>query len=598
MIILCGIVYKSNFHTSCDYQSFINACETLNHRGPDDFGYLFKKNHSFGHKRLSIIDIENGKQPMSIMNHHLIYNGELYNIEELKNMLDEDLEYSSDTYLLLKLLMKYGKDILDKLNGIFSFVYVNNDDVLIVRDMFGVKPLYYSFIDDDIIVGSEIKAILAYKKDAVITNEGLCELLGMGPSHSVGKTLFKGIYELEPGHFIRLNKNGYEINKYYDVKAYLYKKSYKECVNDIHNLLEDIVNNQINSDVGVSSFLSGGLDSSIISTLIAKKRSNLDCYTIDYEDNLESFKPNEFEISRDYDYACLVSKSINSYLHLAKITNDMLIHNLKEAVIARDAPGMTDIDSSMLYISEIISKNHKVSLSGECADELFGGYSWFYKNDRERKIFPWIRNIEYRQLLLSDEFKKKLDLKGYVEKEYNKAIMEAPIKENDTKTNNDHRIMTYLNMKYFMTNLLDRKDRMTMNKSIEVRVPFCDKRLVEELYNIPFKYKYRYKKEKKLLRDAFKKDLDKRVINRKKSPYPKSMSAKYDMMVKDLLLSVINDNSSVIHRLFDINMIKKLIEDDELKTPWYGQLMRKTALMAYIYQIDFWFKKYNVRIED
>ena len=176
--------------------------------------------------------------------------------------------------------------------------------------------------------------------------------------------------------------------------------------------------------------------------------------------------------------------------------------------------------------------------------------------------------------------------------------MEAPIKENDTKTNNDHRIMTYLNMKYFMTNLLDRKDRMTMNKSIEVRVPFCDKRLVEELYNIPFKYKYRYKKEKKLLRDAFKKDLDKRVINRKKSPYPKSMSAKYDMMVKDLLLSVINDNSSVIHRLFDINMIKKLIEDDELKTPWYGQLMRKTALMAYIYQIDFWFKKYNVRIED
>lgn len=595
---MCGIVYKSNFHTKCNYQDFINSCETLNHRGPDDFGYLFKKNHSLGHKRLSIIDVENGKQPMSIMNHHLIYNGEIYNIDELKNYLGEDLKYSSDTYLLLKLLIKYDVGALDKLNGIFSFVYIDNDDVLIARDMFGVKPLYYSFIDNDIIVASEIKAILAYKKEAIVTNEGLCELLGMGPSHSKGKTLYKGIYELPAGHYISLNKNGYKIIEYYKVKAFKYTKGYKECVNDIHKLLSDAINRQTISDVGVSTFLSGGLDSSIISTLVAKKKNNLDCYTLDYEDNDEDFKANEFEISKDYDYAKIISSKIGANLYLAKISNDELIKNLNEAVIAKDGPGMTDIDSSMLYIAEVISKKHKVSLSGECADELFGGYSWYYKKENERKIFPWIRNIEYRESLLNEKYKNKLKLKEYVEEEYNKAVMEAPILLDAKKIDNEHRIMTYLNMQYFMANLLDRKDRMTMNKSLEVRVPFCDKKLVEELYNIPFKYKYRFKKEKKLLRDAFKNDVDKAVINRKKSPYPKSMSHNYDEMVKQLLIRVINDETSIVHSLFDINMLKKLIIDDELSYPWYGQLMRKTALMAYIYQIDFWFKKYNIRIED
>ncbi len=355
------------------------------------------------------------------------------------------------------------------------------------------------------------------------------------------------------------------------------------------------------SDVDVAAFLSGGLDSSIISTIVAKNKKSLDCYTIDYEDNEKDFKPNEFERSRDYDYALLVSNDIKANLHRALIDNDTLINNLKRAVICKDGPGMTDIDSSMIYIAEEISKKYKVALSGECADELFGGYSWFYTKAKEKNTFPWIRNLKDRENLLNEKWKRKLNISEYVKNEYLMSLNETPISNLDNQLEIKDRQMTYLNIRYFMTNLLDRKDRMTMgaNPPLEARVPFCDKKLVEFLYNLPFKYKYRFKTEKKILRDAFSGYVNDSVINRKKSPYPKSNSKEYEKRVKELLKEVLKDKNSILYELFDIDKINSLIEsNEELSTPWYGQLMRKTAFFAYLYQIDYWYREYNIRIED
>ncbi|MBQ9124135.1 MAG: asparagine synthase (glutamine-hydrolyzing) [Acholeplasmatales bacterium] len=599
---MCGIVYKSNFYSPTDYNKFILACDKLNHRGPDSFGYLFTKNHSFGHKRLSIIDIENGNQPMSILNHHLIYNGELYNQDELIELLNKNnirLENHSDTLLLLKLLMSYGANSLKKLNGIFSFVYEADNKVIAARDMFGVKPLYYTIIDNDLFIASEIKAILEYTNEAVINKEGLCELFGMGPSHSQGKTVFKNIYELKPGHMLIFDKeNGLKIHKYYEIPVYKNNMSYKEAVAKTEEVLSKAIKRQMVSDVGVSSFLSGGLDSSIISTVVARNSNNLDTYNIDYQDSNE-FKPNDFEISKDLDFAKIISDDIDSNLHCVIVDNKSLVENLKTAVDLRDTPGMTDIDSSLYYLAKNIAKKHKVSMSGECADELFGGYSWFYKKNKEMKIFPWIRNIELKNKLLNNKWREKLNLEEYIKNEYDMALAEAPILLDESETDKKHRIMTYLNIKYFMTNLLDRKDRMTMGASLEVRVPFCDKEVVELLYNMPYKYKYRYKTEKKLLRDAYKDIVDKSVIKRKKSPYPKSNSSEYNRRVKELLIECLNDKNSILYELLDIDYLNNLISsDDELEAPWYGQLMRKTALFAYLYQIDYWFKKYNIRIEE
>ena len=352
------------------------------------------------------------------------------------------------------------------------------------------------------------------------------------------------------------------------------------------------------SDVGISTFLSGGLDSSIIATMAAKNVNSLDTYSIDYEDNKEDFKANDFEITEDRDYAKKVSEAIGSTHHNIVISNETVAEYLKKAVDVKDCPGMTDIDSSMIYLSQNIAKKYKASLSGEAADEIFAGYPWYYKKDNSN-MFPWIRNIDFREDILNDEYRRKLKLREYIQNEYNMAISEAPILDEKNKLDTKHKQLSYLNIKYFMANLLDRKDRMTMSSSLEVRVPFCDKDLVEFLYNTPYKYKYRYKTEKKLLRDAYKDEVIKDVIARKKSPYPKSNSNKYSKMVKELLLEALEDNDSILYKLFNVDKLKKIIEsDEELDSPWYGQLMRKTSLLAYLYQIDYWYKKYNIRIED
>lgn len=597
VINLCGIFYKSNFYSKTNESKFVEATKLLEHRGPDDYGYLFLKNHSFGHQRLAIRDVKNAKQPMSILNDHLIYNGELYNQKELIKKVD-NLEFNSDTLLLLKLLMKYKEKVLNDLNGIFAFVYTHNDEVLIVRDMFGVKPLYYTIYENDIIVASEIKAILKYTGYNTINKEGLCELLGMGPSHSIGKTVYKDIYELPPGHYITFNsEKKIEVIQYYEIKAKKCHLTYEQAKNKVRALLDKAIKRQMVSDVDLSTFLSGGLDSSIISTVVAANKNKLDTYSISYEDS--NFKENQFERSNDADYTHLVSNAIGSKQHDIKIDNETLIKYLAQVVKIRDVPGMTDIDASMYFLALNIAKKHKVSMSGECADEIFGGYPWFYEKMKKVTSFPWIRNLDFKESLLNEKYRKELNLKEYVLNELERAKIKAPVLKDDNQITIKDRQLSYLNMKYFMTNLLDRKDRLTMFASLEVRVPFCDKDLVEFLYNIPFKYKYRSKVEKKLLRDAYENFVIDDVIKRKKSPYPKSNSKEYHKNVVLLLEDTLKDSNSVLYKIFNIEEIKKIMySDEEMKFPWYGQLMRKTAFLAYLFQIDYWFKEYNLRIED
>ncbi len=594
---MCGIFYKSNFYTKTDEKRFIRACNLLNHRGPDDYGFLFNKEHSFGHKRLAIREIEKAKQPMSILNDHLIYNGELYNQEDLLPKLSEPLEFESDTLLLLKLLMSYKERILKDLNGIFAFVYTHLDEVWIVRDMFGVKPLYYTFYNQDILVSSEIKSILEYTNHRVIDKDGLCELLGMGPSHSQGKTIFKDIYELKPGHYLKWKKGSpIEEHVYYQLEAKEFHLSYKDTKKRVRFLLDRAIQRQMISDVDLSTFLSGGLDSSIISTIVAMHKDTLDTYSISYENS--EFKENAFERSRDSDFTHLVSDAISSTQHDIMIDNSSLVEGLKKAVLIRDTPGMTDIDSSMYFLATKIREKHRLGLSGECADEVFGGYPWFYEKKRKLSTFPWIRNLDYKESLLSPKYKKILHLKEYVMNEFQTAIQETPTLPSDSRTTIRDRQLSYINMKYFMTNLLDRKDRLTMAASIEVRVPFCDKDLVDFLYNVPFQYKYRNKVEKKLLRDAYEGTVIDEVIQRKKSPYPKSNSSEYHEEVVQLLKHTLEDKNSILYEIFDIEKIQAIIDSkEELEVPWYGQLMRKTAFLAYLYQIDYWFKAYKIKLE-
>ena len=484
---------------------------------------------------------------------------------------------------------KYGIPILNKLNGIYSFIYENNGKIFIVRDPFGVKHLYYTFIDKDIIVGSKIKTIFNFTNKRVINDDGLKELIGMGPSHSLGKTIYKDIYEVKPGNYIIYSKNEFEIIEYYKLPVYEYYDSYENTVLRVKNTLDKTIKSQMTNNNDICCLLSGGLDSSIISKVISDNQECLDTYSIIYTNS--KFVSNEYEKSLDSEYTNIVSSYIYSHQNDIYINDEQIIDLLKDVVKLKDGPTMTDIDSSLLYLCQNISENHKICMSGECADEIFGGYPWF-NTLKEYDTFPWM-NIELKESLLNEKYRKRLNLSEYVKKEFNDAMQSAPVINEDDY----HRKLTYINMKYFMLNLLDRSERISSGSGIEIRVPFCDKEVIELLYNVPYEYKRKDGINKKLLRDAYNSELPKEIISRKKSPYPKNNSSKYDEMVKDLVKEVLKDKESVLYKIFDINKINELIDMEEIE-PWYGQLMRKTALLAYLYQIDYWFKEYNMRLEE
>lgn len=579
---MCGIMYKSNFYTKTNYVEFINSCNLLKNRGPFDYSFIFTKNHSMGHHRLYSVD-NDYRQPIFDDGNYLMMDGYLTNYHKLVSNSNKRV----DSILVSNLLKKHKLDTLNMINGAYSIVYVNDNKVLAIRDRFGVKPLYYTIYNSDIIIASELKAILSYIDEVVVDKDGLCELLGMGPSHSVGKTVYKNIYEVPPGCYLEFDKNGIKVNEYYDVKAYKEKITYSEAIKRIKSLLNESIINSIPSDNRVGCLLSGGLDSSIVSTIVCEKVKKLDTYLIDYEDSEKDFKANDYEISRDKDYARLVSDNIKSNHSEIVIDDNTIFDNLKKAVDYKDLPGMTDIDSSLIYLSSEIVKRNNTCLTGECADEIFAGYKWYYEKTTNEFGFPWINSLDFKEDLLNDKY--KLNLKEYVLNEYVNAI-----NKNENLTH--HQQLCYINLKYCMTNLLDRSDRMTMGVSLEAKAPFCDYKLIELLYNLPLSYKYHLKTEKKLLRDCYKKEVIKKVIERKKSPYPKSRSKGYEQKVKEELKNILNGDS-ILNELFDKNKLLSFINnEEEMEKPWYGQLMRKNAFLAYLYQIDYWFKKYKIRI--
>lgn len=591
---MCGIMFKTNYYSKTLHDSFNKAVNCLAHRGPDEDGILYTKDYSFGHRRLSIRDLSKGHQPMSILDDHLLYNGEIYNFDELNKMLKNPVESRSDTELLLRLLMEYKEEIIDKIIGIFAFVYVHNDEVIIARDHVGVKPLYYSFIDNDILVASEIKALLTYGIKAQMGLEQIAELVTLAPSNSPGETLFKNIYELKPGYYLKFSRKGMTEHQYFKLKRIKNNLSYEDNVSMVRYLLLDSIKRNLVSDVGISSFLSGGLDSSIVASVTESLIGQIDTYSIDYEGNKTDFKANSFESSRDEDYVGYLTKR-GKYNHKSVIIDTKTVFDyLRVSMHLRDAPGMADIDSSMLYLSKEIALKHKVSLSGECADELFGGYPWFKNKDIEG--FPWIRNIEQRIDLVRDDIKDKIDLKAYLNRKYEECIKEAPLGEDDTDLEKRELQMNYLNLKYFMTTLLHRKDFMTMGSSLEVRVPFADKRIVEFCYNLPYEQKAHGKLEKQILRDAMKDYLPKEIYERKKSPYPKSQSKNWHRLIKAEVIKLL-DKETPLAKIFDIDKLRKIaLSDKELDVPWFGQLMRYDAFMAFIYQIHYWLNDYNIEV--
>lgn len=513
-----------------------------------------------------------------------------------------------DTEVILKAFVHYGTDIFKEFNGIFSFVIWNEkkNELVLCRDQFGIKPLYYSFLDGTLIFSSEIKAILKYPGfETKIDKEGISELFGIGPAHTPGTCVFKDIYELKPAHYAVFNNSGFKTFRYWKMKTKEHKDDFKQTCTTVHQLLDDAIKRQLVSDVPLCAMLSGGLDSSIIVAYASNyfKKNNLpplDTFSIDYVDNDKNFVKSDFQPNSDNYYIDIMTKEFHTNHHNIVIDTPELAKYLEDAMIARDFPGMADVDSSMLLFCKNIKKYATVALSGECSDEIFAGYPWFFREDAlQSGTFPWSIALDERQNLLNRKISKEVGLKDYIDYRYNESINEIEFLDTDSKDTKEKRIISYLTINWFMQTLLDRSDRMSMYNGLELRVPLCDYRLVQYMWNVPWEIKALNGREKGLLRYVVKDLLPDEIVNRKKSPYPKTHNPTYLKAVKEMLTNIMNNPNAPINDLLNREYILDILNTDgkAFTRPWFGQLMTGPQLMAYLCQVNMWLEKYQPKID-
>ena len=514
-----------------------------------------------------------------------------------------------DTEVLLKAYIYFGPQVVSKLNGIFAFAIWDSkkQELFLARDHFGIKPLYYTQVNNTLIFASEVKAILKYPEvEAKIDQTGLCELFGLGPAHSPGNTVFKDIFEIRPAHFAIFNSSGLHIERYWKLKSTEHTDSFNKTCEKVKFLLEDAIHRQLVSDVPLCTLLSGGLDSSIITKFASDYykqhgKDKLNTYSVDYVDNDKNFVKSDFQPNSDNYYIDIMTKKCDTQHHTILIDTPELAKALEDAMIARDFPGMADVDSSFLLFFKEIKKEATVALSGECADEIFGGYPWFFREDAlKSNTFPWSIAISERQNLLNPSISQKIDLKDYIDFKYYESLDEVTILDTDSRETAEKRKIFYLNLNWFMQTLLDRSDKMAMYNGFELRVPFCDYRLVQYVWNIPWEMKALNCREKGLLRYIMKDYLPDEIVYRKKSPYPKTHNPNYLAKVKALFEKQVMENSNApIFDLLNKAYIEEILQTDgrAFTRPWFGQLMTGPQLIAYLLQVNMWLERYNPKIE-
>ena len=585
---MCGIAGAVSFIE--DMREDMKIYEKMQHallrRGPDQRGMVLKRQAALIHTRLAVIDIDGGRQPMSFGRYTVVYNGELYNTDELRRELAGDFGFTthSDTEVVLKSYIKWGSTCVDRFNGIFALAVWDEEEqrLFLARDRIGVKPLFYYDTGTRLIFASELPSLLEHPLvPHEIDAEGAAELLLMAPGRTMGCGVIRGVWE------------------YWRLRAYELHESFEDTAEHVRELVLDSVRRQLVSDVPVCTFLSGGLDSSLISSVAAselkKQGRQLTTLSVDYRNNEKYFRSSHFQPDSDPEYIACMAEYLGTDHHNIVLDTADLAKALDDAVEARGLPGMADVDSSMLLFCREIKKYGTVALSGECADEIFGGYPWYRDEDiRMTDGFPWAQSTAYRSRFLCDRYAREIDAGDYVYSAYRRTADYAMKLPDDSPLEYRMREMTQLNFHWFMQTLLDRKDRMSMYSGLEVRVPFCDYRIAEYLYNVPWEYKDYKGREKGLLREAMKEWLPEKVLWRKKSPYPKTHDPVFLDIVTERLRSVL-DSGGRLTELVKREELERLLRHED-HVQWYGQLMNLPQTIAYFLQLNCWLERFDIKL--
>ena len=592
----------------CEDRTKEKMLATMARRGPDGHGVYSYENCTLLHARLAVIDPEGGRQPMLLQwggeNYVLVYNGELYNTEDIRRELiglGHRFEGRSDTEVLLHAYAQWGAESLEKLNGIFAFGVweEKRKRLFLARDRMGVKPLFFMRHGGGLLFASEIKTVLAYPTvRAELDEQGAAEILLLGPGRSPGSGVLRGMEEVEPGCCGYYEEHQLRLHRYWRLMDREHRQSFEETAEHVRYLVLDAIRRQMVSDVPIGTFLSGGLDSSLISAVCAREMAangrQLPTFSVDYADNDRFFVPSKFQPNSDGHYIRIMEEALQANHRWCVLTPEELMADLENAVIARDLPGMADVDISLLTFCRQIRQDVTVAISGECADEIFGGYPW-YRDPEVRALsgFPWAQNSLHRRSMLHRSLQGRINGEDYIRSRYERTCRESDILPGTPPGEKRMKEMVNLNTRWFMQTLLDRKDRMSMFSSLEVRVPFCDHRIAEYLYGVPWEFKDHMGKEKGLLRHAMAGILPDEVLWRKKSPYPKTLDPRYLQLISRRLEELLEQKDAPLFDLVDRETARNLLTA-EYAWPWYGQLMKVPQTICYLVQIDTWLRQLKV----
>ncbi|MCX4824976.1 asparagine synthase (glutamine-hydrolyzing) [Streptomyces sp. NBC_01142] len=624
---MCGLAGWLSFQRDLTVHTSIAAemNSTLECRGPDAGGVWTSEHALIAHRRLAIIDLEGGKQPMTSAEASdapvITYTGETYNYRELREELRDlghEFRTESDTEVVLRAYLEWGVAFAERLTGIYALAIWDprTEELLLVRDRMGVKPLYYWPTADGVIFGSEPKAILAHPDtEAVVDAEGLREIFGIvkTPGHAV----FRGMREVRPGTLLRFSRSGSEEIRYWQLTAHEHTDDLDTTIAHVRTLLEEIVSSQLVADVTVGTLLSGGLDSSAVTALAARALADgaagpdtggdaakpVLAFSVDFKGHNERFKSNVQWADPDTPFAVEVAEHVGAEHIIVELdTADVLDQDVRDQVLrAQDLPVSTgDMEYSLLVLCRALKERMTVALSGEAADELFGGYTWFHDREAvEGDTFPWHHPFEkaggigaLRAIGLWD----RLGLTEYVKQRYTEALEEVPKLPGESGEPERMRELTYLNLTRWENFLLDRKDRISMATALEVRVPFTDHRLVEYVYNTPWEMKSFDGREKSLLRAAMRGVLPDSVLDRKKNPYPSTQDSGYERAVRERVEAVIADETAPVLRLASRAEIERLLDEPEgtyaMGGPWSAR-----AVLERLVEFNTWVKIHGVRVE-
>jgi len=611
---MCGIAGWVSFDRDLrGEQPTIDAMtETMSCRGPDGSGTWIAQHAALGHRRLAIIDLPGGTQPMSVDTPAgsvaLIYSGETYNYSELRRELQSrghQFRTDSDTEVVLHGYLEWGEGVAERLNGMYAFAIWDDREqkLVMLRDRMGIKPFYYYPTADGVLFGSEPKAILANSlAERTVTTTGLRELFAFikSPRHAV----WEGMSEVEPGTLVTVTPGGLREHVYWQLETRPHPDDQDTSVGHVRELLDDIVSRQLVSDVPRCTLLSGGLDSSAMTALAAQQLGaegkTVRSFAVDFVGQTENFVADDLRPTPDTPFVHdVAAKSGTQHQDIVLNSHELADPEVRAKVIrARDLPmGMGDMDASLYLLFKAIREQSTVALSGESADEVFGGYKQFFDPQaREGGTFPWlVRHSEHfgdDANILTPETTEALDLSNYVQDCYDQSVAQVQRLDGESDLEYQMRRMSYLHLTRFVRILLDRKDRASMAVGLEVRVPFCDHRLVEYVYNSPWSLKTYDGREKSLLRGATSDVLPKSVADRVKSPYPSTQDPKYAEKLQDNAKDIL---ATPQHRVFDVVNRDWLRRAVEVDTPQVTQASRHG--LERVLDLALWFDMYQPTIK-